>query len=364
MKNRHPFLRILLLIAFAAHPFAAPAGPADEAQALLENAIEEYDLVGLSAAVGRDGEIVWSGAAGYADLENELPATPQMVHRIASISKPMAAVATMRLVEDGILDLDGDLRAYYEEYPEKPWGVTIRHLLSHTSGTRHYNEGEAGTMSHYVRLKHAAEVFQDDDLLFEPGTAYEYTTYGYTLLGCAIEAASGKWFKDVMQAHVWDPAGMTATRLEERQDVVPNRARGYTLHWDKSIKNAPYTDLSIKYPGGGIVSSVEDLVRFGMAFNAGELVKPETVETMLTPVTLPDGATTNYGLGWGVGDHKTYGPRISHSGGQAGTTTLLVVFRDSGVAIALIANRDGAPGTRETLDALAGLFAAEPAVAD
>jgi len=334
----------------------AAADKATQAQAVLDRVIAEHGLAGISAAVGNDGEVVWSGGAGFADIENEVPATGGMVHRIASISKPMAAVAALRLVEEGVLDLDTPIQEYYREYPEKPWPVTIRHLLNHTSGTRHYNPGESGTMTHYARQRLAARVFQDDDLLFEPGTSYQYTTYGYTLLGCVLESVTRKSFKEIMTEQVWGPAGMHSTYLEEPQEIVPKRARGYSPGPEGSIRNARYDDLSIKYPGGGMIASAEDLVRFAMAFNDGQLVSPETIEAMLTPAELSNGEKRNYGLGWGVDIDETHGPFFMHSGGQLGTSTRLFMYRESGVAIAVISNLNGGAGVGEAVMGLEGVF--------
>ena len=325
---------IPVLSASAAPPWAS------DAAAYLERAVVDGDLVGLSAAVSVDGEIVWSGGAGFADIENQVPARANMVHRIASISKPQTAIAVMQLVEQGKVKLDGTLQDYIPEWPDntKGWQLQVQHVLSHTSGIRHYKPNESGTMNHYPTLLSILDEFKDNRPGFEPGTKYRYTTYGYATLGVIIENVS---FEDYLREHVWGPAGMTQTRLEWPGEIVPNRARGYSRDENGTIRNARYTDLSVKFPGGGMLSAVEDLLRLVHAFETEKLTKPETREMMLTPYTFANGEQSNYGFGWVVGTNPDFGFVYTHSGGQVGTSTDLVVYRDKGVAVAVFSNLDG-----------------------
>ncbi len=339
------FIAAVLTLAYVyvpGRPVQAQETFTGRAQVVLEAAVTEHSLAGISAAVSRKGEILWSGGAGFADIENRVPASAAMVHRIASISKPMTAAAVMQLVELNKLRLEDTLQTHIPNYPVKQWPVTVEQVLTHTSGIRHYKPGEAGTMENFGFLAKALRVFKDDPLLFEPGTGYNYTTYGYTTLGVIIENASGQKFGEYMHDRVWAPAGMDSTRLEMRGEIVPDRARGYTRSPQGELRNAPYDDLSIKYPGGGMLSTVEDLLRFSNAFWEGKLVSLATRDRMLRSAVLPDGNATEYGLGWGVGTSDTMGKAFSHSGGQAGTSTILTHYYDKGIAVAVIANVDNA----------------------
>jgi len=310
-----------------------------QAQGVLENTIEEHDLVGLSAAILVDGDVIWSGGAGFADIENQVPATADMVHRIASISKPITATAVMQLVEQGKVNLDDVIQDHISDYPEARWPIQVHHLLNHTSGIRHYKPGESGTMEHYPTIQDALPVFWEDRTAFEPGRRYKYTTFGYAVLGRIIEVASGQTFGEYMEAHVWTPAGMENTRLEWKHEIIPNRARGYNRDEDTGeIINERYTDISIKFPGGGMISTAPDLVRFAHAFYTHKLVKPETYERMLEVTPVEVGQETTYGLGWSVHDTEARGLTILHSGGQAGTATLLRAYPDHDVAVAVISN--------------------------
>ncbi|MEK7794630.1 MAG: serine hydrolase domain-containing protein [Candidatus Hydrogenedentota bacterium] len=349
----HPIIRpvapvlVWLLLAFAAQSQTDSAA----FQRVLDEAIADPKLVGLSAAVSIGGMTAWSGGAGWADIENRVPETGHSVHRLASVSKSITAMAVMKLVEQKKLALEQTVRDFISDYPqEKP--ITILHLLTHTSGIRHYvKPNEADGMEHYRFLRLALPIFENDPLLFEPGTKYHYTTYGYTLLGEIAQRAGGyREFGDLMRELIWAPAGMNDTRLELVGEIVPHRVRGYSIYADREIRNAPYTDLSYKYPGGGMLTTVEDMMRLVQAFDAGKLVSLDARGTMLTLPVLPGGEKTIYALGWRVGTND-HGFIYTHSGGQAGTTTYLACYPDAGVAVAVFSNVDG---TGEQVDAVTG----------
>lgn len=334
-------INIFLCVAFLLNAPTAQAEPASY-EACLQSVLAEHQLPGIAAAVAVGGELRWSGGAGHADIENAVPMSGRTVHRIASISKPMAAVGALSLVEQGKLRLDDTARQHVSTWPEQYSPLTVYQLLSHTSGIRHYKGAEASTMTHYPNHRIALRAFKDDALLAQPGEKYIYTTYGYTLLGAVIESAAGEELHPYLARTVWSPAGMLDTTFEFRGAIVPRRARGYSRDRDGQIINANYTDLSVKYAGGGMLSTAEDLVRFGMAYEGGKLVSAATRATMLTPAKLTDGTETGYGLGWNVGNRKDDPGAYTHSGGQDGTSTHLAVYPETGLVIAVICNVDGA----------------------
>lgn len=344
----------------------AAAGRAEDwaptAQTLLDEAAKAKRAVGMTAAVWKDGALAWEGATGFADIENSVPARADMVHRIASISKPITATAVMQLVEQGTIDLDAPIQTYVPAFPQKQQGeVLVRHLLSHTSGIRHYKGGaEANTMEHYADPLSALAVFKDDELGFAPGTQFRYSTYGYTVLAAAIERAFGETLRDYMQEHVWGPAGMTSTRFEERGEIVPHRSRGYQIDPKGELRTAVYTDNSVRYAGGGMVSTAGDLARFAAKVQDGTLIKRETLERMLEPIALADGKASKYGLGWFSATWDVLGRVMRHDGGQSGTATDLLVCRDKGIAVAVIANTDADVGVGEVSVMLANLANGTP----
>ncbi len=321
---------------------AAEDGLGARAQGVLDRAVAEAGLPALSAGIARDGKIVWVGAAGFMDVENKVAANPDMVHRLASVSKPMTAVAAMQLVEQGKFDLEAPVRKYVASWPEKPEGeILIRHVLSHTSGMRHYLGVENRPMSHYATLLDAMNLFKDRPLAFAPGDQYLYTTYGYTLLGACIESASGEKYADYMREHVWGPAGMEHTNLEVKGLDTPNKAKLYRRSASGPVADAD-DDASVRYPGGGIQSTAADLLRFGLALENHALLSKASMDRMqvVPPLGTPPagGKRTPYALGWMVFDSKDYGRIVTHDGGQSGTSTNFSIYPDHGVVVAVLCN--------------------------
>ncbi|MFC1514070.1 serine hydrolase domain-containing protein [candidate division KSB1 bacterium] len=310
---------------------------------ILKQAQETSGAPGVSAAVAVDGKIVFSEGAGYANLEHMIPATGKTVYRIASISKPISAIGLMQLLEQGKVKLDDPIQKYIPSFPVKPEGeITLLHILTHTSGIRHYNPGEFGMMQHFNTLEDAINVFKDDPLKFAPGTQYSYTTYGFNLVQGVIEAAGGEngpiGFREYMKKFVWGPAGMDATDIEMPQDIVKNRSRGFVRERNSEItKHARYTDVSVKYVGGGIISTVEDMVKVFIALDSGVLMKPETVENMYN-IHFAQRENSGRGLGWSVETDSEGRLKVSHSGGATGFKSMLINYPEQKIVVATVSN--------------------------
>jgi serine beta-lactamase-like protein LACTB, mitochondrial len=303
---------------------------------LITAAMHAQQIPALTIAILAGDRIIYSSAFGMADLENAVPATPDTLIRTGSIVKSMTAVAAMTLVESGKLSLDAPVQSYCAPFPVKQWPITTRELLGHTSGIRHYNPGEIGNTHHYRWMADGFAIFGGDPLLFRPGTGYEYSTYGYTVVGCVIEGASGERFQDYLAEHVLRPAGMTHTFVDDVFEIVPHRARGYQLI-DGQVKNANLMDSSYKIPGGGYVTTAEDLVRFAQALFDRRLLQPATLAQMWVASAASSRGPIPYGLGFMV---RGGGRFIEHDGGQPGTSTLLFMIPEQGFALALLANME------------------------
>ena len=316
-------------------------------------------IPGLSVAIAFRHRIVYTRAFGIADLEHGAKATPHTAFRTASTAKPLTATGVMLLAERGRIDLDAPIQRYCPAFPEKPWPVTARQLLGHQAGVRHYQKsGESAGKQHFFAIEDALALFKNDALLHQPGTKYFYSTYGYSVLGCAIEGASGQTYETFMRDQVFEPAGMTRTRLDRIYEIVPERARGYQLLTAEGHKqlpaalqviarageiyNADLHDTSMKIPGGGLLSTADDLVRFAMAFSSGALVKNETVEAMWTEGRTRDGTATGYGLGWGVTPPQDGIRRLTHSGNQAGAASVFHVLPEVQLSYAIMTNLEDA----------------------
>jgi CubicO group peptidase (beta-lactamase class C family) len=331
------FLALFLLVsAFLAAQRTSDAKLAAQIDAIARDEMAKQKMPAVTVAVAKDGRVVYSKAFGSADLENNVPASTESLIRTGSLAKPISAAAAMTLYESGKLDLDAPVQKYCPAFPVKRWPVTTRELLTHTSGIRHYKGGESESTVHFASMSDGFTLFAADPLLFEPGTQFKYTTYGYSVLGCVIEGASGQKYFDYVHDHVLVPAGMTHTFVDDALDIVPHRARGYTKV-NGQVKNAELMDSSYKIPGGGLVSTAEDVVLFAIAMSEGKIVKPDTLAIMWVPTKLRDGTMTTYGMGFGtrVLDGERY---LGHTGSQPGTNTIMAILPGKHFAVAVLAN--------------------------
>ena len=314
---------------------------------LIQAAMNEQHAPGASFAIGIDGHIVWSQGFGLANVENHVPAAPDTRYRSASIGKSMTATAAMQLWEKGKLDIDAPVQKYCPRFPEKQWPVTPRELLSHTSGIRAPDDaGELYNTKHYAHVADALALFANDPLTMQPGDDFRYTTWGYVLLGCVLEGATGEDYTALMQRMIFDPAGMTSTQEDDPRAIIAGRAGGYIVE-NGTLKNAGFTDMSAKLPAGGWVTTAPDLVRFMMAYMDGRFVSKETQTLMLTPYVLPrhKGTVDGYGMGWFLDVY--HGMRAGlHGGGTPGVSGIAFFVPEKKLAIAGIFNLQDIGGTK------------------
>lgn len=341
------------VIAYAQSPDRLPAATVEKVERAITSEMARQNIPGMSAAIITDHQLRWSNGFGFSDLENFVPAKASTVYRLGSISKPITAVAVMQLVEQGKLDLNAPVQRYVPSFPQKPWPLTARHLLSHTGGVRHYRGDEINITKQYNSLTEGLSIFKDDSLLFQPGTRYSYSTYGYNLLGVVVEGVSGKSFVEYTREQIFKPAGMDHARDDNVYDIIYNRAYGYRKTQSGELKNSELANTSYKIPGGGFVSTVEDLAKFAIAVQTNKLLKPETTQQMFTPQKLsngqrirvnpnnPNNPNISYGFGWFVNERNGE-KEVYHSGGQQRVSTLLYMLPEKKFALVLMSNLEGA----------------------
>ena len=349
--NSLPFPIFCLLLVYLAAVSGAAAqqkGLAPEKRAEIEKAVSSFmsanSVPGIGAAVVLDGEPLWSAGFGMADLENSSPATSSTLFRLGSISKPITAVAILQLNEHGKLDLDAPVQKYCPAFPQKDSPITTRELLGHLGGIRHYNPDGKGDIPedsarHFATMEESLQIFAKDPVVAKPGTAFHYSTYGYTLLGCVLEGAASEKYADYVRENIFKPAGMAQTQADDFFAVIPHRTRWY--HKDKAglVRNAGVLDSSYKIPGGGLISSADDMARFEAAILADKLLQRATRDLMWTSLKTADGKMTGYGLGWGLVDK--FGVHIlAHTGGQQGTSTAFAVVPERRAGVVVLVNMD------------------------
>src|ERR1700681_183624 len=319
-----------------------------EKRAKIEKAVSAFmtasSVPGVSVAVVQHGQPIWSAGFGMSDLEDFTPATSSTLYRLGSISKPITAVATLQLFERGKLDLDVPVQKYGPAFPQKDSPITSRQLLAHRGGIRHYNQDGKGDVPddsarHFATMEESLQLFAADPLVAKPGTQFHYSTYGYTLLGCVLEGASSQKYVDFVRENVLRSAGMEHTQADDFFAIVPHRTRWY--HKDKSgaVRNAGVLDSSYKIPGGGLISSADDMANFEAAILAGKLVKRSTQDLMWTVAQPTEGRPSHYALGWFVAD-KFGVHTVGHDGGQQSTSTAILIVPERGLGAVVLANMD------------------------
>ncbi len=297
-------------------------------------------LPGLAIGFFKD-DFTWMKGFGFADLENRVPVKTESAFRLASITKTFTALAVMQLVEAGKIDLDAEVQTYVPHFPKKRWRVTPRMLLGHLGGISHYRDYEReGHIKEHKDTREALALFQDFPLVAKPGTRYHYSSYGYNLLGAVIEGASEESFGDYIQDHILLPLEMSDTRLDDPSDLIPNRVRGYRLV--KGVaKNSEFIDVSSRFAGGGLRSTVADLLKYARGICRGDLLERDTWDLMFSSMATADGRFTGYGMGWHVRPWRGHF-QVSHGGSQAETRTYLTIFPSENFAIAAALNLEGA----------------------
>jgi serine beta-lactamase-like protein LACTB, mitochondrial len=307
------------------------------------------NMPGVQVAVAVDGRLVWSEGFGYADVERRTPVSPESQFRIGSVSKPLTAAAVALLYEQGKLDLDAAVQTYVPTFPTKPYPITTRELAGHLAGIRHYRGDEFLLNRHFDTVVEGLSIFEDDSLLFPPGTKFSYSSYGWNLISAVVEGASGETFLRYISDHVFRPLGMTRTAPDRVDSLIPHRTQFYDRDTTGRFTLSPRVDNSYKWAGGGFVSTAEDLVKFGSALLQPGFLKPETLELLFTSQRTTGGEATGYGIGWFLASDSLKHRRVFHGGSSVGGTAAFGVDRDSRVVVAILSNLTGAPldpGTR------------------
>jgi CubicO group peptidase (beta-lactamase class C family) len=363
-----PFVVLILVILALAPGICAAQQPqlAADKRAQIETAVARLmsstHVPGVSVAVVENGQYEWASGFGSADLENNVPASEHTLFRLASISKALTATGAMQLWERGQLDLDAPVQKYCTVFPQKESAITTREALGHLAGIRHYktesqDDPEVGNTRHFDNpIQAGLKFFENDALVAPPGTHFHYSTQGYTLVGCVMEGASGAKYTDFMRQNVIVPAGMDHTQPDDRFAIIPYRTRFYQKTESGAVLNADFLDSSYKIPGGGWLSSAEDMARFEVAILNDKLIRRATRDLMWTSLKPSDGSEDDYGLGWGnVTEGGT--AAVGHTGGQQGTSTAFLVAPAQHAGVVVLTNMEGADANnlaKEILKIVAG----------
>jgi serine beta-lactamase-like protein LACTB, mitochondrial len=331
----------------AATPVRQWADEVEQGRQIVHAGLIEQNLPGLSVAVGAGGDIVWAEGFGWADLEKRVPVAPETRFRIGTASKVVTSAAVGLLLEKGRLNLDEVIQMHVPAFPEKQWPVTLRQLMGHLAGVRTDGGDEGPLLSaRCERTVEGLQVFAQRSLLFEPGTQYRYSSYGWILVSAAVEAAADEPFLTFMREQIFEPLGMDDTMADSATEPIPDRATfyfprfaadpRYGLHLMRQIDYSCYAGSS------AFLSTPSDLVRFGMAINSGKLLQPATVQLLQTSQRLVSGQETGYGLGWDLETVALAGEqtRLAGHDGESlgGMVASLMTFPEHGIVVAVTSN--------------------------
>jgi D-alanyl-D-alanine carboxypeptidase len=315
--------------------FLATAASADAVDTYLRGEMANQRVPGLAVAVLRDGKPVSVRTLGVANIELNVPVTRDTVFKVGSVSKQFIATGIMLLVRDGKIRLDDPLAKYFDDAPEAWKPITLRQLLSHTSGLVRESPGFDG-----LKVQSDAEVIRkayDVPLQSAPGEKWAYCNLGYFILAETIHRVSGQPWPQFMTERVFKPLGMTATRTTDTVDIVPHRANGYLYRDNEQHNVGPLLALR---PSGAFLSTITDLMKWEAALHAGVVLSKEEQAQMLTPVKLTDGSATHYGFGWMLDEVRGH-HRVHHGGALPGFRAEFSRYDDS-LGVIVLVNADSA----------------------
>ena len=314
------------------------------AAGLLGTLAESGRVPGLALRIQHRGRQVFEAGYGFSNLEDRVPATPETIFRIASVSKPITATALARMVGKGLLGLDDPLSRYVPEYPDH--GIRLHQLAAHTAGLRGYR-GKEYALNRPYSIEASLEVFRDDPLEFAPGTGFLYNSFDFVLLSLAMERAAGMPFHALVRELVLEPLGMVNTQAELPGQLPDGLAKPYT-RWAGGFKGAVAVDNRYKLAGGGYLSTVADVCRLGQAYLDGTAVDPGLARDFLTSRETPQGPTW-YGLGWQVSRDNAGRRYFGHMGNAVGGYSNFYVYPEQEVVVAILMNCTD-PGVQPVLD--------------
>ena len=290
-------LALLLLLSITCF---AQDGVSTKVDDYIRREMQSQQIPGLALAVIKDGQMVIAKGYGLANVEHQVPVKPETIFQSGSTGKQFTATAVMMLVEEGKLNLEDKITKYFPDGPEAWRNITVRHLLTHTSGMtdyptdfdlrRDYTEDEL-----YQRIKAIP-------LAFQPGDKWSYSNLAYVMLGILIHKVSGKFYGDFLQERVFKPLDMTTARIISEADIIPNRAAGYRVV-NGQLKNQGWVSPSLNTTAdGALYLTIYDMAKWDAALYTEKLLKKSSLEQMWTPVKLNDGKSHPYGFGWSLAD--------------------------------------------------------------
>jgi CubicO group peptidase (beta-lactamase class C family) len=343
MRN-YFLISLVLLLTLPAIAQTSGSSSSDPVDQYVQTEMQRQHIPGLALLVARDGKIVKAQGYGLANVELQVPVKPETVFQSGSVGKQFTATAVMMLVEEGKINLDDPVTRYFKEAPPSWKQVTVRELLSHTAGFTDYPDN-FDFRKDYTEDQ-LLKVIAGIPLAFPPGTKWSYSNLGYATLGILVHRVTGKFYGDFLQERIFQPLGMSATRVMSEADIIPNRAAGYRLVKGE-LKNQEWVAPTVNTTAdGSLYFSILDLAKWDAALYTEKLLKRSSLEQMWTPAKLNNGQPNSgdYGFGWSIGNVR--GHRVlDHGGAWQGFKTHISRYVDDKLTVVVLTNLgDAEPG--------------------
>lgn len=329
------------------NPLFLPHQTKDAEAMPLWELLENQSIPGIAYGIANSKSVVANKAFGLADIEAQKALKPQHIFRIASVSKPIAALALGHMLEEGLLDLNQSIYDLLPDYPYHGKDIRIGQLANHTAGIRSYI-GKEYFLNKPYSIAEGVAIFKEDPLLFAPGTAYHYNSYDFVLLSHIMELVSGTTYLQYIQNHVLEPIGMLHTGTE--QQFSNALVHFYTRRGSK-LRPATAVNNDYKLAGGGLVSNIEDILRLGQSLLRKEHLKPSILQKLTTACTLADGSSTYYGYGFESSLDPNGHTYFGHTGNGIGGYAIFRVYPELDKTIAVLVHCTN-PKIEQNLEAL------------
>ena len=349
---------IRLVLCAACFALTGASAAADAIDDYVREEMEKACLPGLALAVTRGGEVIKIAGYGFGNLELQTPVTPATVFQIQSITKQFVATAIMMLADEGRLSVDDKLSAHLDHTPDCWQSITLRHLLTHTSGIKDFINEPTADLRLEVTDDEVFAATAARPLNFEPGDKYAYSNSNYHLLAMIIKKLTGEPYGTFLKRRVFQPLGMRHTQVMTWSEIVPNRAAGYRMKNRRQVNGEFVAGSILAYGGGGLLSTVQDMAKWDLALQGETLLKRATLDRMWSRPTLNNGALSNYGFGWAISGAPPH--RFVHHAGEhiTGFTSAIVRCLDDDLSVIVLVNA-GYGNPEEVAKGVAALYIPE-----
>lgn len=309
---------------------------ADKTDKLVKDQMQRHEIPGLALTIIKNGKAIKTAGYGMANIETATTVTKHTVFEIGSVTKQFTASGIMLLVQEGKLSVEDKISEHLPNTPALWKNITVRHLLTHTSGIKTYTGLDGFELTSHLTQQQFIEKIGGLNLDFQPGEKYSYCNTGYSLLGYIIENVSGKKYFEFMGEHIFSPLGMAATTNREPSIIVPNRADGYEKSRNGHWINRDY-DLTDIFSAGAIISTVGDMAKWDVALNTSNILSDSSKQQMWTPTKLNNGSIKTYGFAWNVDTLEGH-RNIWHSGSTSGFSASFLRLIDDHISVIVLCN--------------------------